>query len=602
MIIAIDIETAGLDARKFIMASIVREDGCKKIFYDKKELWDYVLKLGYAEYKRKRKLTVYSHNAQFDFYGYADLKDENIVYFNLSPFIAGYKINGVEAIKFLDTMGIFSRMSLKKVGEIIGLEKLEMPIEFKEDEKIPIEKLKEFEPYVIRDSEILIKGIKDIKEKLKEEEINLKRIYTISQIAIAYFINKLKKMEEYKDLFAERRFGRLFKTKLFHQIHSAYRGGRVECFKTGKYENINYVDCNNLYGTASINISFPDLKSERLINNPLELFDVEELINKIGISKVLIHNRKDETGLLAVRMGETGNYYPKKDKYILGVYTHLELQEALKEGYKILGIEWSVIWDEHKNPFKVITPKIYKLRKESKTEFDNWFYKEMQNRCYGKMGQRKEGYEIITDSVEKAQEYLTKQYEIMRGIGYNYQYQRTKNEHLKTYYAPIIPTLINAWGRVNMFRYIKKIPKEDLIYMDTDSCLFKGKHFNKFPISDKLGEFKIEYENVEGYFIGRKTYLIGDMIKISGFRKKDVSKKDFIKGQIKSKKMISMKSNKKLEEVGGFEEEERDLKRELENYENMMKVLDEQKVYIDSDIKNINYFKEQLDSISNTLK
>ena len=40
MIIAVDIETRGLNAKMFLCASLVKENGKKIMFYDKKELWN----------------------------------------------------------------------------------------------------------------------------------------------------------------------------------------------------------------------------------------------------------------------------------------------------------------------------------------------------------------------------------------------------------------------------------------------------------------------------------------------------------------------------------------------------------------------------------
>ena len=73
MIIAVDIETRGLDARKFLMACLIKDSGKKKFFYDKSDLWEYIIELGKKEMRRGKALTVYSHNAQFDFYGYANI-------------------------------------------------------------------------------------------------------------------------------------------------------------------------------------------------------------------------------------------------------------------------------------------------------------------------------------------------------------------------------------------------------------------------------------------------------------------------------------------------------------------------------------------------
>ena len=95
----------------------------------------------------------------------------------------------------------------------------------------------------------------------------------------------------------------------------------------------------------------------------------------------------------------SGNYFPKSRKFIIGTYTHDELQLALQHGYEIVNIEWSIVWEETQNPYKIITNKLYELRNKSKDDFDYWFYKQMQNHSYGKLAQRRANSEILMDSV-----------------------------------------------------------------------------------------------------------------------------------------------------------------------------------------------------------
>jgi len=591
-----DIETRGLDAREFITACLIKENGTKRHFYSKDELWQYILKLGEAEMKRKKVLNLYAHNHEFDFYGYADLTDKNLEFFSFRPFIANYKIEGKKAINFLDSYAIF-KMPLWKLGLMIGLEKMPLPKEFEQAERLTKKRIKELAPYVERDVEIVLKAIQLMKTKMENEGVNIRRLYTISQIAIAYLINTLKKDDRYKDMFFSRDRGKIWKTRHKNLVHGAYRGGRVECFKLGNFEKVDYIDINNLYGYASTQIRFPNLKTEQLIKQPLEYFDKEEILKNIGISRVLIYNKTNKIGMLPVRT-DTGNYYPKENTYLLGTYTHIELEEAVKEGYEIIDIEWSLIWQEAENPFKEITPHLYDLRKKIQDPFDNFFYKEMQNRSYGKMAQRKSGQEIVIDSVEKAREYLQREYEIIRGEGYNYMYKKDKEEEEKSYYAPIIPTLINAYARVYMHNQFKKVDFERLIYTDTDSCILESGNLSMYEINDELGKFKIEHKEQKCIIKGRKTYAIGKEVKIAGFRKEELTVDDFGKGVIKSKRMMTLKTAKDLKDVGGFVEETRDLEKQQEENQEIKDIYASQRVFKDNDVIDITYFAETLAKVN----
>ena len=164
MLAVVDIETRGLDARKFLTACLMKENGKKKHFYSKEELWKYILDLGEKERKRKRVLNLYAHNHEYDFYGYADLNDPNLEFFSFRPFIANYKVNGKRSVNFLDSMAIF-KMSLAKLGHLVDLPKLDLPLEFEQAQRITKKRLKELSPYVERDVEIVMKGLKMMKER-----------------------------------------------------------------------------------------------------------------------------------------------------------------------------------------------------------------------------------------------------------------------------------------------------------------------------------------------------------------------------------------------------------------------------------------------------
>lgn len=228
MIIALDIETQGLDATKFVCGYMITETGREKLYFKKEKLWEDILKLGKAARANNHVLSVYAHNAEFDFYGYADLTDRNLTFYSFDPFIAGYMIDGKEAIKFLDTMAIYG-MSLERAGELIGVSKMEMPEELKTEHKWNHDEIRQkIQPYVRNDTQIVMDLIGVIKKRLKGEHVILKRLYTISQISVNYLMKELREMKGMEDLFEQKNKERLIcpKNKDYAvMIHSAYRGG-----------------------------------------------------------------------------------------------------------------------------------------------------------------------------------------------------------------------------------------------------------------------------------------------------------------------------------------------------------------------------------------
>ena len=138
---------------------------------------------------------------------------------------------------------------------------------------------------------------------------------------------------------------------------------------------------------------------------------------------MLLYNNCEKLPFIPIRTKD-GNYYPNKDKYMIGTYTHYEINKALSLGYKLIAIEWSVVFEPNYNNFVNITPKLYHLKQFSKNEFDKYFFKMMMNASYGKLAQTRVGDSLFMDDVEKAEQYLAKNYQIVKGHKTNYLYTK----------------------------------------------------------------------------------------------------------------------------------------------------------------------------------
>ena len=594
MIIAVDCETQGLDASKFVQGCLIKESGKTEIFYNKNIMWQYIKELAKKERKRQRILTIYAHNHEYDFYAYANLNDKGFTIHCTRPFIATYSENGQEMIKFLDTLGIY-KMSLSKAGKLINQHKLDTPEFFKTGEPITKQQLIENEEYIKQDTKLVLELIKELKEQLAKDNIRPNRIYTISQVAISYLTKKLaEKPREY--LFEDYYQTKIIRTKYEEDLHQAYRIGRTEAFQKGTFQNVTYIDCNSKFPDSARKIRFPDMRTERKIKEPVEIYE-NRIFDKIGISKVLLKNETDQYCLIPVRQ-ENGNYNPEPSKYALGIYSNDLIKKALEVGWKLIQCEYSIIYDDAPdNPLKEITEEMYKKRKNAKTEKEKWYWKQFLNRSYGKLGQRNKRTFIEIDTIEKHDEYIKNGYVADGTIGYNYIYKKEVNSTWrKKYYCPIIPVLITSDSIIDMYNEYNKIPLKDLLYSDTDSIIFKGNHLNKFKLGKEMGEFKIEKNNekelinTEAIIYGRKTLSVGDKISISGTNKTDLEINDFKKGIVSSRRMNTIKTSTNQEIIGSFTTQERDLKEVTEEQENYENTLKERNIYIDKDLKNINYF------------
>ena len=124
-------------------------------------------------------------------------------------------------------------------------------------------------------------------------------------------------------------------------------------------------------------------------------------------------------GYLPIRLPNI-SYFPKKGSYLIGTWTNEEILNSLKHGYKIINIQFIITYDEINNPFKNVMKNLYNKRLEKdETEFNKYFYKSIMNGGIGKFAQTRIGQEIVFDNVEKIEDYILKNYEVLGGITEN---------------------------------------------------------------------------------------------------------------------------------------------------------------------------------------
>lgn len=141
-----------------------------------------------------------------------------------------------------------------------------------------------------------------------------------------------------------------------------------------------------------------------------------------------------------------------------------------------------------------------------------------------------------------------------------------------------------------MYDELKKLPEENLIYTDTDSIIMRNNTLKSFNIGENLGQFKIEHENKEAIIYCKKTYSIGEIIKVAGITQRDITIEQFKEGKIESKRMKTIASTQEIEQVGTFEKVERNLKEDKKRHEETEEAIANTKVYIDHNITDITYF------------
>lgn len=416
-----------------------------------------------------------------------------------------YKITFIDSISHLQS-------SVKNLGKIIGIEKMESP---KRLGRRPIDDIEYFYTlkYNINDSLITFTFMKWLQNEYNKLGAELK--VTISSTSLDLFRRKyLKKFipQESKD-------------KIEFQ-QSAYYGGRTETFIRGRFTTQNFgkikaYDINSLYPFILSTGIFPYTKSF-FAKNP----SINHIKNFEGIAEVECFCPSDlHIPILPVRH-DNKLIFPVG--LIKGCFSFIELRYALTLGYKILKIKRCLVYENKFNPFSNFILDLYKFRIERKKSGDSseLIPKILMNSFYGKMGYRYDNKEELM-----LQDDIKSQEEIDSWTNF-YSYHNSKiirickgkNNTCPSYVMPIISLYVTSQARIHMHKLFNRIGYENIIYTDTDSIYTVKNVYNSL----NLGDLKLEHTIDDIVFIKAKMYGSKEFIKVKGLSKFDIPYSEFI--------------------------------------------------------------------------
>lgn len=473
-----DIETeTETGYNNFLLGGFIDAQGKYKSFWNKEEMREYMCK------HTDKDTLIYATKNSFDynalFYGTEDFhKIEPLSRGNL--LITGYWKN----LELYDTKA-YTKASVEQLGEMLGLPKLKINLGKNKINMTKWEK-KKLVAYNKRDCEVTRLFMIKLQELLNLLGGNLKS--TIGACAMDLFRRKYLEEDIQHEYQKEFRDGMTIKEFL----KCAYHGGRTEMFKRGEddqREKKEYTwkifDVNSLYPSVMLN-EFPKPSSAHL---------TESKIGALNISSIMKYEGVSDCEVVCPYM-----YYPilstfVKDKlcFIIGrfrdVFTHIELREAIKNGYKVTKIYRTIAYTKKIRPFTKWINELYAIRLQYQKENNKIFSdltKIIMNSLYGKFFQSKISnteYKQLTDRNDKdlSQEGFTWDYDV--GLGY----KSTPKESNQKFITPIFSVYVTAYARLKIWKKIKEL---NAVYCDTDSAITK----EYAETSDKLGEFKLEYE------------------------------------------------------------------------------------------------------------
>lgn len=575
-----------LNSRKFFLGCAYTDENKKYSFLSRKEMLNWIIKRIEINAKKGERTYFFGHNIEYDLYGI--IKDDifkllssNLEIISEGPFLGTWRINKKNWGFFVDSFSFFRKMSVAVIGEIIGFNKLKMPE--------CVDGPEELMQYCMRDCEIVLKGMKFLKENLGVLGFAPRKFLTAGQVAISTFMSYIRKEGIHWNIMKS---GEVYKGPNLERCRPAFRGARNEAFKIGKIKDVVLVDVNSLYPYAMTKMPFPKLDEEMFVNDPLEKgLTLKEVLDErfIGCVECDVIVPKLNLGYLPVRFGGVMQF-PGEGKVLKGTWTTLELREAKKLGYKIFNLNWCCLYPVNKiNVFESYINKLYELRKNSDGVM-KIAIKLIMNNLYGKFAQFRQNKEYKVIYRGEFTRYKEEDWKVKSVWGNKYVIEKYKGNYVPKYTNLIISILVTAYGRDFLYKYLSKISSEDLVYCDTDGIIMKNwkKYKDQFKVSEELGDWKVEEikGKNEAIIKGEKDYKIGNEVKISGVSKRVLQNIDFEKIEsVKQKRRVGIKDvlrspGEFLNQFGSFRDFEIKFKIGKKSDQELPKIIDERKEWV----------------------
>lgn len=398
----------------------------------------------------------------------------------------------------------FIPVSVKAMGEIVGLEKL--------DTEYDTEDMTELLTYCERDVDIIVEAFRLWIDYIKVNDLG-KFSFTMAGQAFTAFRHRFMSKDIYihaNDLITE-------------YERKTYYGGRVELFRHGVFDGhvVYKLDINSMY---------PGIM--KTSNMPVKWVGTKYAPGKIS----LMYSLHRYLCYAHVALDTPEPAYPVKHKKKLifptGRFTTYlapaELQYAYDNGH-IESVEYlitykpAIIFDDYIDYF-------YKLRLKYKAEGNKVFdfmTKRMMNSLYGKFGQKIDSMLFEEEVDEERYECLsvidkdTGEWTKELTIGHSRKvYKEAAEEGYNSFVA--IAAQVTSLARIQLWKLIKKCGIENMYYCDTDSLFVNQAGF--MALSDDIDNKALGMLGVEDVtnhleLYGPKDYVFGSEKVIKGIRK-----------------------------------------------------------------------------------
>lgn len=287
------------------------------------------------------------------------------------------------------------------------------------------------------------------------------------------------------------------------------------CPKRGRYKSKGLIcyDANSLYPYCMFDFDYPYgkplvVQASEAPEQRRAQFDWAILQGHLFIAEVTFDTGNQRYPLLPHRTRGGSVSYPCG--VFTGVYTSVDIQEAMSQGYKVTAVGAMTIWTKKCNMFRMLIEKLYKWRQQLKKEGNSLEYiiKIILNSMYGKFRELIDSMTSFAANPGVRGQKVMSTMELPTGQTRR-QYRIINPKSKKPTY---IAAFILSYSKMHMNRLIRKLGPENIVYGDTDSIYATVEAGMDIKEGPELGAFKNDYEEgthiKEAIFLDLKRYFI----------------------------------------------------------------------------------------------
>lgn len=411
-----------------------------------------------------------------------------------------------KTILFLNLQNFF-RTNVNELGKALNLPKLSVNFNTTSDDELFI--------YCRRDTEIIQRSLNLLFEFLHTKNLGY---FAVTFPSVAF--------NTYRHRFMKSKLLVHQKKEVIKLERDSYFGGRVECFKIGKFKGLHLakIDINSMYPYLMMSKPYPVI--------------LNGITNNVSLASLRIY-LEGSAACAKVELSTDEPVYVLKQKnkaiFPIGSFITTLSTPCLKYALAHNHIKKVITLALYKQDFifKEYVDFFYRLRTKYKAQGNKPFEqlcKNLLNSLYGKFGQKAD---LILD--ESACDYNIISREDYYNIDTNTNCTKTQffgrsttvekgsQEGINSIVS--IASHVCEFGRLFLWETIKKIGIDNVYYCDTDCIIFDMAMVDIRQLQldpTKLGAFKLEKEDSHITIRGLKDYSFGGKTVIKGISTKAV--------------------------------------------------------------------------------